>query len=560
MLQNITITLFLLFGLNYYSMGQNLVPNSSFEGLENDHSEAPKNAGELEHLEEWVNFGTSDLLSDENGKFNGQWKNVLNYDGTYGTVMNAHTGHLYIGFGPCEGAQVRLKEKTGKQKWVTVSYWFSPRGKTDTEINAFLLKEKADGIGYCRNPSITYETKFTAKVNAAGSDAIHSPGNWYYYKSKPQLMYDDEYEWFAMKGRDTAGVFDSGEYVFIDDVEVTTFDFCSHFCLGSGPIRQVQPEDGVPNAMHGNSQGTFYVTFENANDILMQVYTPDAGCLIHEWHSFSVNGLVDPGFTDFAIIWNGNTTVQSSCHPGTSDIIVPDVYVVDIIAKSCSGGTYRYTGSVTATGILNPPAEVYPPTVEKTFTKECCPVDAHFQNQTVSNYLREDVERNIYAGSAITSGAQGPFVLAPGADVRFYAGNNIIIDNGFIVSSGARYVGEILPCGASPKRVGRNTYRDAVEERRRTNGRSEAVFTLDEILVSPNPSAGVFTVELKNFNTESIAGIEVFNAAGTGIRTFNDAVVPNAFEIDLSSESTGMYLLKVTLKSGKSYTKTIVKN
>lgn len=60
--------------------------------------------GQLHHLKDWKEFGSSDLVSEEDDKFN-----VFYSPGN--KIQRARTGNKFIGFGPCEGVQVKLIHK-----------------------------------------------------------------------------------------------------------------------------------------------------------------------------------------------------------------------------------------------------------------------------------------------------------------------------------------------------------------------------------------------------------------------------------------------------------------
>lgn len=568
MLQNITITLLvLLFPIGVIAQ-TNLVPNHSFELLENDNiGVSPTSGGQIDHLLNWEQFKTSDLISSDPNFWTVDWKNAQNYDGMSpgNAQMLAHTGDKFIGMGSCEGAQAKLLDQVEEMEWVTVSFWYSPRGKTDTEINAYITVNQSpnSALDDCLNPNIAPGAHFNVEINANGPDAIHSPGQWYFYQSQPQLVTGNNvYEWFLIKGRDVGGMFESHEYFFIDDVSVEKFDFCSHFCLPHGDVVLVHPTDGIQNSMIGNSiDQNFFATFQNAEEVRFRVFTPDEGCLIYEWYSYDVNGLVDIGFTDFAISWNGNTNVTNSCHTGTSDVIYPDVYVIDLEAKSCSGVDFHYTGSLTVVNIESPPATPYPETRNK-HLGDCCPTDACFQNQTWTTYFREDVDNTISAGSNLCSGPTGNCVVGVGGDVRFYAGQSIILDPGFIVTSNGHYIGEIAACGAAPLRMGIDSTQEhirQIREARLFNTAPDMAIKLDEIIIQPNPSNGIFNVELKNFNVSAIESVEIYNMEGRIEQIISKEAISNRLNIDLSNSNGGVYLLKVRVDNGKVYAEKIVK-
>lgn len=69
--------------------------------------------------------------------------------------------------------------------------------------------------------------------------------------------------------------------------------------------------------------------------------------------------------------------------------------------------------------------------------------------------------------------------------------------------------------------------------------------------IYPNPSKGVFNIELKDIGKN--ASLEVFNTMGTRVIS-----QPYKSEIDLSSQPKGVYFIKVTDKERMNTSKIIV--
>jgi hypothetical protein len=102
---------FLFIFLSYFIIGkaQNLVPNSSFETPKQPNVYA-SSASKLELLAHWKEFNSSDWFYK--GYFEGRYDVSGNTNGQSGPgTLIAHSGNGYIGFGSCEGAQVKLINK-----------------------------------------------------------------------------------------------------------------------------------------------------------------------------------------------------------------------------------------------------------------------------------------------------------------------------------------------------------------------------------------------------------------------------------------------------------------
>ncbi|MEO1451126.1 MAG: T9SS type A sorting domain-containing protein, partial [Bacteroidota bacterium] len=86
-----------------------------------------------------------------------------------------------------------------------------------------------------------------------------------------------------------------------------------------------------------------------------------------------------------------------------------------------------------------------------------------------------------------------------------------------------------------------------------------AAIGIDRMQVFPNPSTGVFAVELR-MQAAYVTDIEVFNFAGQRIAIkHNDAVSFLVEEFDLSSEASGIYMLKVTTPLGTTTEKVVLR-
>jgi len=82
---------------------------------------------------------------------------------------------------------------------------------------------------------------------------------------------------------------------------------------------------------------------------------------------------------------------------------------------------------------------------------------------------------------------------------------------------------------------------------------NEEVFE-DNVQIFPNPSSGIFTIQTTN--GEQLSGIEVFNAFGEQVYQI-DGLEMMEIAIDLSTNSRGIYFLKLTV-NGKKYSRKIV--
>src|SRR5690606_2440291 len=85
---------------------------------------------------------------------------------------------------------------------------------------------------------------------------------------------------------------------------------------------------------------------------------------------------------------------------------------------------------------------------------------------------------------------------------------------------------------------------------------SIAKLELGSASVYPNPTAGAFTIDLSKV-TSAIEKVEIYSSTGQLVRSA--AVSGNQYEVDMTSEAAGIYLVKV-LSEGSLYTAKITVN
>jgi hypothetical protein len=525
-----------------YVYAENVVPNSSFEYGDTDNY--PHDFSQLPKTSNWQNFNTSDWFSTDLNKLEGRYINSTLIDdipdyqvnATIPNVLQAHTGTHYIGFGPCEGAQVELNEAVGQYNVVQISFWFSPRSKNDTEINVYLLEDEASGgaLNNCANPDLDFEFHKVITVNSQGGDAIHEPGTWYYYTSEPFVITTDiQYEWLAIKGRNVDGTLYSKEYVYIDDVEFRSQYFCDYICTPRlGSITHSTP----PENMIGNTNSTFRMLIENAVGLKFTVWSGESQPM-YTYECVDLKGLKDEGFTDFLLEWNGNSDFGGN--------IYNDVYNYSLELWNCTEPNffpiYRGLNVVTTTEAF------VIPEVHNYDLEECCIDSKYFQNITINGYNRTGVDNFIKAGSNVTPGPQGPVVISQNANVFWTAGNFIQVDDypDFEVVQGAEFEAVIMECADVYKTEPISRMKDFVYY---------AAVPSIQIKIIPNPNNGIFTIQA---NTTEAKSITVQNLLGNTVYQ-NKANMATNQEIDLREHSVGVYVVKVQTISGQVFVEKIV--
>ncbi len=534
----IIIVLFLPFVVN----GQNLVPNSSFEmGFPG----YPNNISQLPLAIPWKNFGSSDWYSNAGSLFLGYYDITGATSGAYDTnplappplpIQTPHTGNKFIGFGPCEGAQVKLTSKIEKDEYVTVSFWWSPRTKNDTEINIYLLEDAApiNALSNCYSPNISYEFTSKVVVNSSGSDAVHIPGEWYFYTSETFLLKKDiEYEWIAIKGSNVPGSWPDPQYIYVDDITVTSTPECSHICsnkLGPVGFQQIMNQPNVlANAMIGNSGQNWFMLVENATKIDFEVFSNASGKFF-EYHAYDPNGLKDPGFPDYAFEWNGENDNGNAVPQG--------IYSFNINIENCTSQIQHIAQPLFIIPANNGNPIPNPPT-QNNIIENCCKPFAIFNNIVSPPIFREDVDDFIIVG------AGAPTIIPPTASVKLYAGNSIKFGVGFLALGNLE--AKIVPCGTFG-------YKSSLRDRELiSQSQMDSLFKEELtqvknnngglVFLYPNPNNGQFNVELENNDGDAL--IEVYDLMGK--KVFSEHNTTGQLVVNIEDQPKGIYLVKITI-------------
>ena len=86
-------------------------------------------------------------------------------------------------------------------------------------------------------------------------------------------------------------------------------------------------------------------------------------------------------------------------------------------------------------------------------------------------------------------------------------------------------------------------------------GISEIINPKSEILISPNPTTGIFTIHTEGTN---IKEIKVFTVLGEEVITNYELGITNAVSIDVSGIAKGIYFVQITVDSAGSPTKNVI--
>ncbi len=171
----------------------------------------------------------------------------------------------------------------------------------------------------------------------------------------------------------------------------------------------------------------------------------------------------------------------------------------------------------------------------------------------------------VYMASGSIQAGQNVTILSS-TTVKFLA-SEIVLSSGFTASSGADFLASIQPCKAGCfNDVGRmkdNNEGDDLfvianktDVSRDDNYVEESIMPSNEILIFPNPSSGKYSV-LTTTKVSECYSIKIFDKIGRVVYSQEDILTPQT-NIDLSSESKGVYLVHIVHNGITSFKKIIL--
>ncbi|MES2629422.1 MAG: T9SS type A sorting domain-containing protein [Bacteroidota bacterium] len=173
---------------------------------------------------------------------------------------------------------------------------------------------------------------------------------------------------------------------------------------------------------------------------------------------------------------------------------------------------------------------------------------------------------------AETFPGQEQLIMYPGSEFTFNAGNEIIINPGMTIDPGATFTTNLVGCTVpgidiqSPAEPGEEpdylkapiASRFNAEEyaAKYLAGNESGVAVLKRIQIFPNPSSGLFNINISYYGQDDVE-YKVTNYMG---QTVKEGKTGNGqFQLDLSGQPKGFYSLMVTMGS-KSHTEKLILN
>jgi len=255
-------------------------------------------------------------------------------------------------------------------------------------------------------------------------------------------------DWLIIQGDEN----NQESYIYFDDTEL--YSSCESYCAPaniSDPIEFVsgaEPQD--MNVCVVNTSPWGFIV-KNSTEIWFRVFYSWGGEFVYI-HEKNPDGLLDPGYSDYMFLWNG-------CNDGGT--VPPDGTVFSYVLKIANCNDYLYShgspegnNSITVFGDPNNnPPETVPYYYSDSFNEDCCEDNKYYQNTLFTGTFRKDVNNFIIAGENVTNGTTGPVIVKNGANVKFNAGNNILLEPGFSVEYGATFEANIADCAENINKI-----------------------------------------------------------------------------------------------------------
>lgn len=177
----------------------------------------------------------------------------------------------------------------------------------------------------------------------------------------------------------------------------------------------------------------------------------------------------------------------------------------------------------------------------------------------IPDYVLEGTETvtvDYIASNSITTAASSTtYNVLSSANITHKAGSFIHLKNGTHIQSGSNYYATIEDCNVPSNRIAYVGEKSKYTKKEDTD-KIEDVTSLSKIIVSPNPTSNSINIR----SSEDMASLNLMNVFGEiyFAVTLNNSSSKKT-DLDLSKLTTGMYFLRITLKTGEIITKQIVK-
>jgi hypothetical protein len=157
------------------------------------------------------------------------------------------------------------------------------------------------------------------------------------------------------------------------------------------------------------------------------------------------------------------------------------------------------------------------------------------------------------------------FIQPANTNCTMISDNKIVMEAGFRVANGARFIGRIDPGSFNTTNISLTevAFENPDEMRSLENEKTEGNNINELVKVFPNPSSGVFQVMMFNEEvfeaTPASYTYQVFDPMGNQIASGQKTDI-GIFELDISNQPPGFYILKIIFKNGTAFSKRLSLN
>jgi hypothetical protein len=180
--------------------------------------------------------------------------------------------------------------------------------------------------------------------------------------------------------------------------------------------------------------------------------------------------------------------------------------------------------------------------------KECCALQPHLsiQNQNIAGRWDYILLQTISAGPSVA--------VKAGSDVLFQAGTQISLLPGFTVEPGTEFDAIIAGCTPGGRMANPDLPVTSCASKQTTATRKAPEKKEAELIVYPNPSAGVFTLSATENSISKVCVVDLF---GKVVREYSKPG-SEVMNLDISEQPKGIYIVKVEQLDGKVRMKKVI--
>lgn len=347
-----------------------------------------------------------------------------------------------------------------------------------------------------------------------------------------------EFDWIAIDltldtySNSTGGWSDCYQsYLLLDDISVT--DFCDNFCVnpnrGDFTFGISSHGTWVPNSWaeqigfsQNGSYQIFFTFITNANYVFFEVYDRNSHPM-YTAEYFDTDHLHDPNFSDFLLKWDGKRN-NGDCE------VYNDVYNARLLIRNCS----RVFDQIIPITIWDASGTCESQPVIKNYDlSQCCPYNATIDNVFYSADSRVDVQNRIDVAQT------GGVWVGNNVNVKFHAGNEIVVGPNFLAGYGSDVEMKIVPCGTLRlQNIGLTN-----DDSRLNFDSYKTNYSKVDLIVYPNPTSGIIFVSIPDLFKE--AKLNIIDPYGSQVALPNKYINSSNVEIDVKNLAPGVYSINL---------------